>query len=292
MDLSRKGRGRLKALYQDIRQKLAAGGIDAPEREARLLLKEVLGLEDTDFIMGTLLDIMPEVEDKLAALTARRLAGEPLSKILGLREFWGLPFRVTADVLDPRPDTETVIERALALFKDKPPARILDLGTGSGCLLVTLLHVFPESQGVAIDLSPAALEVAEGNAHLNGVAGRARFVQGSWFEPLAGEAPFDLVVSNPPYIPSVDIPNLDREVRNHDPILALDGGFDGLDAYKKIFSGLKPFLHSHSFALFEIGIFQDADMVRLVRESGLSLRGIYPDLAGIPRVAEITSGDK
>jgi len=285
----------LQSYYQALSQRFRQAGIENPALDARILLKSVLGLTDADFIGGNAdIDTTPEVEDKIEELVIRRLAGEPLSKILGIREFWGLPFKVTKDVLDPRADTETIMEQAIRLFKDKPaPRRILDLGTGSGCLLISLLHQFPDATGIGVDISAAALAVAQENAHINNVADRARFLEGRWFEALAAEsdAKFDLIVSNPPYIPSADIPNLEVNVRNHDPILALDGGNDGLDPYKIIFSQIKEHLYRHSFALFEFGIFQGPDIARLAGNAGLSVHGLHPDIAGILRVIEITSGE-
>lgn len=276
--------------YKDLRRQLKDSGIESPDLEARWILKHVLGVTDADLIGGVDRTLWAEEIDKIESILERRVKGEPLSRILREKEFWGLTFAVTPDVLDPRHDTEIIIEKALELFAEHEPERILDLGTGTGCLIVTLLKAWPEAKGVAVDLSPAALRIAKENAQRHGVEGRITFIEGSWFEKVTGT--FDLVVSNPPYIPNPDIPNLEKEVREYDPILALDGGQDGLEPYKIIFSKLKEFLEPGGKALLEIGIGQQDDIARLGRESRIRVECVHPDHGGIPRVVEISSGDK
>lgn len=277
----------IKTVYQEARRWLKEVKVENPELDARIILKHVLGVSDADLIEGT----GPVSASQLRAINAilqRRVYHEPLSRILGTREFWSLPFVVTPDVLDPRPDTETLVEAALKSFT-APPATILDLGTGTGCILIALLHEWPEARGTGVDISGAALEVAAENARINGVADRARFVQGEWGGSL--EDSFDLIVSNPPYIPSGDIPNLATEVKNHDPILALDGGKDGLQAYLVIIRETKKLLSPGGVCLLELGIGQVPDVTRLAAESGLSVSESIRDLAGIERVLKITTGD-
>ena len=281
----------LSELYDRLRHKLTEGGIESPGLEARFILKHRLGVDYGDIIAGNdrIIEKIDEnsVEDDLK----RRLSGEPYSRIQGKREFRGREFILGPDTLDPRPETELIVDRALELFHGKQfPERILDLGTGTGCIIISLLAEWPDSRGVAVDLAPGALEIAGLNAKTHKVADRLELIQGSWAEGLEGR--FDLIVSNPPYIPACDIANLESGVRNHDPILALDGGFDGLVAYKNIFSDLKPPLSPFGKALFQLGPGQDAHIVRLVGESRIRVECVHPDLAGIPRVVEISSGDK
>lgn len=230
------------------------------------------------------MDSKEKEEVRLFALVERRVSGEPLSRILGTREFWGLPFELSPDTLDPRPDTETLIEAALERYKGTPPRRILDIGTGSGCILITLLHEFLESNGVGTDLSAGAIAMAECNAGINGVLDRATFVQTCWTGGIEG--PFDLIVSNPPYIPTQVIPNLSPEVKNHDPILALDGGGDGLEAYRVIIPEIKSLLAPGGRVFFEVGYDQAAQVARLVAEYGATPDRIIPDMTGNQRVVE------
>ena len=185
------------------------------------------------------------------------------------------------------------MESALKAYGNTPPQTVLDLGTGSGCILIALLHEWPKSRGTAVDISGTALEVARENAQQNQVADRIEWIESNWMEnlPDAGEG-YDCIVSNPPYITNPDIESLAPEVKNHDPILALAGGNDGLQCYKKIIFNLKKNLKSQGKAFLEIGQNQGNDVMRLVEDSGLSVENVHPDLAGIPRVVEISCGDK
>jgi release factor glutamine methyltransferase len=201
--------------------------------------------------------------------------------------------------LDPRPDTETLVEIALKIAKKEiekkfhvkqKTAEILDLGTGSGCILIALLTELPYAHGVGVDLSYETLKIAALNAKTHGIGNRVSLICGSWAQAL--QARFDLIVGNPPYIASSSLPNLETEVRNHDPILALDGGKDGLEAYRNIFSSLPRLLKTNGKALFEIGFDQEDDIVRLGRESRIRIEGVHRDLAGRARVVEISCGDK
>jgi release factor glutamine methyltransferase len=215
----------------------------------------------------------------------RRLAGEPLSRIVGRRGFWTLDLEVTQDTLDPRPDTETVVEAArdmILLTRTKDAAlHILDLGTGTGAILLALLAEFPNACGLGVDISPAAIAVAQRNAEHASLDQRARFQQGNWIAGLSGQ--FDLIVSNPPYIPSAEIPGLDREVRDHDPLLALDGGNDGLACYRSILPGIPALLASDGFAILEFGQGQGASVQPLAEAAGLSVVEFRNDLSGIER---------
>jgi release factor glutamine methyltransferase len=268
-----------------LKDRLRAGGSDTADFELKILLEDVVGLSG-GALYESEIPLSPEIEQKLIGIIDRRLQGEPLGRILGYRDFWKNRFYLSPDTLEPRPDTEILIETALS----GPPARrILDLGTGSGCILVTLLEEWPAAFGVGVDKASGACEVAQENAKKIGVAERVTFLCGDWLSPVEGR--FDLIVSNPPYIPSADIPNLDENVRNFDPILALDGGKEGLDPYKYLLPRLKNFLEPHGRVLFEIGQGQGEDILRLVKACGANLSRVVPDLRGIPRVVEISYGD-
>lgn len=228
------------------------------------------------------------VEAALRLLTARRVKREPMAYILGEREFWGLPFKVTPAVLVPRPDTETLIEAALSLMPDRRrPWRILDLGVGSGCLLLTLLKEYPNATGVGVDLSGEALEVARANAEALGLTDRAVWTSGDWrregwADRLPG--PFDLVVSNPPYVEAETIDRLMPEVARYEPRMALEGGPDGLDAYRAIASAARKLVTPGGSLLVEAGAGQASDIAGILSSIGLKVLPFWKDLAGIERV--------
>ena len=247
--------------------------------DARLLIEGSLATENPEPDMT----LPPEALARLRGFAKRRLAGEPVWRILGEREFWSLRFRLSPATLEPRPDSETIVEAALAELKGRrdEPLSLLDLGTGTGCLLIALLSELPRARGLGIDLSEEACSTAAGNAALNGVAERATFRQGSWTDGLFGR--FDLIVSNPPYIPSGEIAGLSVEVREHDPILALDGGADGLAPYRIFARTLPALLAPAGIIVFEIGAGQGPDVVALMQAGGLEFRGSRNDLGGHER---------
>jgi release factor glutamine methyltransferase len=266
-----------------LRARLAGAGID-DAADARLLLCAAAGLNRMDLIGAPETVVGEEALQRLAFMAARRVAGEPVSRILSTREFWGLPLAISPDVLDPRPDTETLVEavaKELAHKRDAP-LRILDLGAGSGAILCALLKEFSASVGVAVDLSLPAAAQARANLAACGFAMRASVVVGCWGEALRG--PFDIVVSNPPYIVSRDIAGLQREVRDYDPHLALDGGLDGLDAYRAIALRLRPLLGQSGRLFVEVGAGQAGDVAAILADSGLIVGALYDDLAGLTRV--------
>lgn len=276
------------ALLRDTAVALTAAGIDNVRFEARLLLSHATGLTIEQLIARG-----PDVAPAAAAatlreLTARRVRREPMAYILGEREFWGLPFEVSPAVLIPRPDSETVIETVLDLLPDRDARlRILDLGLGSGCLLLTLLREYPQATGVGIDASEAALAVARANAEALGVAPRARLSTGDWRE--AGwmerlEGPFDLLVSNPPYIESAAVDGLMPEVARHEPRLALDGGADGLAAYRIIAAASPVLVRPGGWAVVEVGEGQAPAIASLFAAAGLAPGPVRADLGGIERV--------
>ncbi len=217
---------------------------------------------------------------RLIGGTARRAARAPLAHIVGVREFWSLAFRVTSDVLIPRPDSETVIEAVLAAGPP-PDARLLDLGTGSGCLLLALLHERPRWSGVGIDRAPDAVAVARANADALGLADRAAFLAGDWAAPLTGR--FEVIVSNPPYIPSDQIAALEPEVRDHEPPPALDGGPDGLDAVRRVAAAAARHLTGGGLLACEVGIGQADAVTALLAEAGFAGLDQRRDLGGVPR---------
>jgi release factor glutamine methyltransferase len=262
--------------------RLLAAGIDSARLDARLLLGAVLGLEPPQLIAHPERALTTEEEARYRALLEQRCRRRPLAQLLGRREFWGLAFRVTPDTLDPRPDRETVIEAALACVADRQaPLRVLDLGTGTGCLLLSLLHELRHATGIGVDRSDAALAVARANAADLGLVDRAAFQPGNWTEGLEGS--FDLVVSNPPYIPSAAIDDLMPEVARHEPRLALDGGADGLAAYRAIAAGLAGLLRPDAHLLVEIGDGQSDSVAAVFAAGGLICTARRNDLGGRTR---------
>lgn len=262
---------------------LAAAGIGAPRREARVLLGIALSLEPLALLTAPERPVLDAEMSALAAALSRRLAGEPPSRIRGSREFWSLDFAIAPGVLDPRPDTERLVECALAHVQTRrgEPLRILDLGAGSGCILLSLLHELPAAFGVGIDRSPAAVAVARSNARRLGLSGRSTWICGDWAAPLGGG--FDLIVANPPYIPAGQIATLDRGVRAFDPAPALDGGPDGLAAYRRLIPAMPELLADSGAVFLEVGVGQAPRVAALAAAAGLRSR-IALDLAGIPRV--------
>lgn len=261
-------------------QRLAAAGVPEPRREARLLLAYALGIEPVA-VTG-----YPErpVADGGAyeQLVARRANREPLSHLTGRREFWSLDFEVTPATLDPRPDSETVVETALAAFPD-PGARldILDFGTGTGCLLLAILHERPAATGLGVDIESDAVAVARRNADRLGLADRARFAAGEWGAGLDG--PFDLIVSNPPYIAEADIDGLQPEIARFESRRALDGGADGLAAYRALAPDVARLLSPGGIAVIEFGAGQGGAVARILEDAGLDPVGFAADLAGHDR---------
>ncbi|MBL8702631.1 MAG: peptide chain release factor N(5)-glutamine methyltransferase [Alphaproteobacteria bacterium] len=269
---------------RDARARLEAAGIDEAAREARLLLAHAIHETPARLVGWPERAIVPEEMARFDALVARRARREPVAYLVGAREFWGLSFRVTSATLIPRPDTETVVEAALAAMRGKVAnSRVLDIGTGSGCLLIALLHELPDASGVGVDVSQAALAVARENAERLGVADRSQWIVG--LDALDADAGFDLIVANLPYIPSADIATLALDVRAFEPRLALDGGADGMAIMREVTAALPRLLRPGGLALFEGGAGQAPELERLfAATAGLEPAGRWADLAGIERV--------
>jgi len=261
---------------------LSAAGISQARREARLLVAAALDWDAARVIAFPDVELPAEVNRRLQDMIARRSAREPVSRILGYREFWSLRFDLSPDTLDPRPDSETLIEATLATLDDRERAyRVLDFGTGSGCLLLSLLSELPNAVGTGVDLLEGALDTARRNAAALGLAGRARFVCANWGEGLSGEC--DVILANPPYIASVDLGRLMPEVACYEPRLALDGGADGLRAYRALAPEIARLLAPGGVAVVEVGAGQAADATAILAEAGLALRAVRHDLSGVDR---------
>ncbi len=263
-----------------------SGGIDSAELDARMLVGAILGLDLTGTITAAGRLLTTDEFVHLEQFAIRRLAGEPVARIIGNREFWGLPLQLSAATLVPRPDTETVVELALQILRtDEPadrPLRIADLGTGSGAILLALLSELSNAQGFGTDISEEALLVARGNAERLGLSDRATFIACDYATGLSG--PFDLIASNPPYIRSADIAGLATEVRDHDPRAALDGGADGLDAYRTLIPQAAGLLAPGGALVVEAGQGQSGQIEALMTAAGLTTSSApRADLAGVLR---------
>lgn len=265
--------------------RLAAAGVEEPRRDARLLACRLLGAGPELLLAQPERPLSAAEAARLEAAVARRAAREPVSRILGEREFWSLPFGLNAETLDPRPDSETLVSAVLAELPDRrAPLRLLDLGTGSGCLLLALLSELPAAKGCGIDISAAAVEQAAANAARLGLDGRACFLPHSWTAGLALEgASWDVIVSNPPYIASGEIAGLAPEVADYDPPAALDGGADGLAAYRALVPAAARMLRPGGLLALEIGHGQADAVEELLAASGFSGTRRARDLAGVAR---------
>jgi release factor glutamine methyltransferase len=262
--------------------RLAASGIDEPRREARLLLALALCRPIEQLVLSSKDTIAPAGAARLAAFVERRVCHEPYSRIAGRREFWSREFLLSSDTLDPRPDSETLIAAALAQITDRDAAiDVIDLGTGSGALLLALLTELPNARGLGVDRAPGAVEMARRNAAALGLADRARFAVGHWGHGLSTRV--DVILVNPPYIPSACLAELAPEVTRYDPQAALDGGPDGLAAYRELAPEVAGLLWSTGFAVCEIGAGQGGAVIELMGQSCLETVAMACDLAGIER---------
>ena len=263
-------------------ERFRQAGVENPRRDARLLLAHALGTSVEALIAEPDERLSPTEVCKIEALSRRREGREPLSRIIGEREFWSLSFAVTPSVLDPRPESETLIELVLSKLAGRGDAtEILDLGTGSGCLLLALLNDLPNARGLGLDISAGAVEAARRNAASLGLSGRARFEKGDWNRNVEGR--WQIVVCNPPYIETSAIGTLEPEVREFDPVLALDGGEDGLEAYRAAVPAAVQALAPGGWAAFEVGLGQAPEVVSMFETEGLTEITVAADLARTPR---------
>ena len=268
-----------------LAEKFRAAGLESPELDARILIGHALGLDHAGLATAEKQALSAATASTIDTLAARRLAREPVARIVGEKEFWGLSFIVTPAVLVPRPETETVVEVALSLVNRAAPLRIIDLGTGSGAILLALLSELPHARGTGIDIAADALDVARANARRLGLADRADFALSDF---AAVEGSFDLVVSNPPYIATPEIAGLAPEVRSFDPSHALDGGPDGLAAFRSIAAIARHLLVPAGHLVVEIGAGQESAVRELFVQSGLAISAAHHDLSGTPRVLSAT----
>lgn len=289
--LEASNRGALWRKGRDVLRSI--DGIENPALEARLLLQYILDTDESALLVSENERVDQKQCNDYAALIRERSKGRPVSKIIGRKAFWRDEFFVSENVLDPRPDSETLIEAAVAHYAalGTQPRHILDLGTGSGCLLLSLLREWPDAIGTGVDISPDALDIAQKNADNLELSDRVRFIESNWCEGLDRDH-YDLIVSNPPYISESEIESLAKDVRFYDPILALSGGKDGLDAYEKIFYGIKKHLKAPAIIFLECGHEQAGKLERLAKDHRLRVIRHHRDIAGIPRVVEISFGEK
>jgi release factor glutamine methyltransferase len=276
-----------RALVEAV-QVLRQAGIETPELDARVLLCHAAGLSHETYIARAREALPADTAPRLKDAIARRLAREPVARITGVREFYGRSFILGKDTLDPRPDTETLIEAALDLIREQgwqeKPLKLLDLGTGTGCILVTLLAELPRAIGLGTDLSLGAFAIAAANASAQGVGSRASFAAADWLDGISGK--FDLILSNPPYLAASEIAGLAKEVADYDPRLALCGGPDGLEAYRRIAMRARDALTKEGHLLVEIGPGQNENVTAIFAGAGLTLKPGEGrrDIAGRPRV--------
>lgn len=271
-----------RELLRSAARRLTAAGVDTAQLDARHLLAFVLGKRFSEVGASIAVELTPEQAASFDRLLERRATREPLQRLLGHWEFWSLELQMGEAGLIPRPDSETLIEAVLARRSDRSlPLRVLDLGTGTGCLLLAVLSEYPKASGLGIDIAPEAVALATGNAARLGLEDRASFRQGDWAFGI--EERFDLVLSNPPYIPSNDIAGLEPEVARFEPLLALDGGVDGLDAYCRIAAALPTLLAPDGLAVLELGAGQASAVAGCLEKAGLRVVELRPDLSGVPR---------
>lgn len=272
----------LVSAWQAARKALEAAGIEEPTFDARLLLEKGAGIKRADILTDPQRDLSDEQVQAVAHLVARRVQREPMSHILGVKGFRDIVLAVSRDVLTPRPETELLVQLAVNALPADKPARVLDLGVGSGAILAAILHERPLATGLGVDISEAALLIAQSNLEALGLDARSELRQGDWGEGVKGR--FDVVVANPPYIASHEIDGLMPEVALYEPRMALDGGADGLDAYRALMPHVRRLLSDGGLAIFEIGEGQEEGVRAIIAEAGLKPLQIYLDLARIPRV--------
>jgi release factor glutamine methyltransferase len=275
----------LSALHREARDRLAEAGIENAALDARLIVEHFTATRRVDAIRAPDRTLDPGIATAVRDALRRRIAREPVHRILGRREFYGLDLKLSPATLEPRPDTETLVDLCLPFLRERAAAggvsRILDLGTGTGAIALAFLSQIPQTTALCTDISAEALETALSNADINGMKDRFGGIVSNWFEAVDGN--FTLIVSNPPYIPTRDIGMLASEVRYHDPVMALDGGLDGLDAYRSIAAGAGRHLEEAGRVAVEIGFDQRQDVIGIFEAEGFALKGSAKDLGGNER---------
>jgi release factor glutamine methyltransferase len=278
----------VRAVLRRTIEALEAAGVDSAALDARLIFDHALGRRGASRAMSPDAAVTPDAIARIDRLAGRRVAREPMAMILGMREFWSLDFEVSGDTLVPRPESELAVELALTHMKGgNGDSRILDLGTGTGCLLLSLLHERAEATGIGVDFSAGALRVARANARRLGLEERARFIQGDWAAPVSGT--FDIVVANPPYVAEADYGRLEPEIRDFEPYLAVVGGPDGLDCYRRFAGDMPRLLAPGGAVIVECGRGQAGDVAALLEAAGLGHIEIERDFAGIERCVLATN---
>ena len=272
----------LKEIQRKLCNNFSIIGIETPELDARIILKEVLSLDDKDLILKESLDIPNELIEKIIAIESRRLNGEPISKIFKKRDFYNSTFLISNDVLDPRPETELIVEIANNFIDKNEVKNILDLGTGSGCILLSILKENKMINGLGIDLSKDAISIAKQNSKKLNLETQSNFLVSNWMSSVNYK--YDLVVSIPPYIASEDIKKLSKSVKIYDPILSLDGGDDGLNSYRLIASDLKRVVSKNALIIIEIGYNQSLQVIEIFKKNNFKLMKKYNDINGLDRV--------
>ena len=272
----------LKEIQRKLCNNFSIIGIETPELDARIILKEVLSLDDKDLILKESLDISNEMIEKIIAIESRRLNGEPISKIFKKRDFYNSTFLISNDVLDPRPETELIVEIANNFINKNEVKNILDLGTGSGCILLSILKENKMINGLGIDLSKDAISIAKQNSKKLNLETQSNFLISNWMSSVNYK--YDLVVSNPPYIASEDIKKLSKSVKIYDPILSLDGGDDGLNSYRLIASDLKRVVSKNALIIIEIGYNQSLQVIEIFKKNNFKFMKKYNDINGLDRV--------
>ncbi|MDP9128253.1 MAG: peptide chain release factor N(5)-glutamine methyltransferase [Pseudomonadota bacterium] len=271
----------LAAIVRATVGQLEDAGVDNPSLDARLLIGHVLGLDRAQILAQGERAVTPDENDGIKSLIGRRCRREPVARILGKREFWSLDFSMNDATLEPRPDSETLVEVVLTELKDRSAVTIFDLGTGTGCLLLALLSELPQATGLGVDYTPHAVDQARDNAEALRLGDRAIFRISNWMDNI--DSKFDVIISNPPYIPSKNIPTLMPEVRNYDPLAALDGGEDGLAVYRLIVPQVRGRLNAGGFVVFEVGEGQAESVGELFRQNGFANVTYHMDLSGLAR---------
>lgn len=272
----------IQSALKEMRDQFRSAGLETPELDARLLVQAALGITQEQLLLNTNKIIIDSECKKLNEMVRRRLLREPVSRILGTRGFWKSEFKVSQETLDPRADSETLIEAVLKHINKEAPLTILDMGTGTGCLLLSLLQELPQATGVGIDISEDAIRTARQNAEALGLSDRAKFMVTSWSNLVVDKA-FDVVISNPPYIAEAEISSLAPEVRQYDPVRALAGGKDGLDCYREIAALLPSLMVNRGQVFLEIGSSQAESVRGILAARGLHVLETTQDLAGHDR---------